>query len=97
MAVPLTLIRSTELPIDTDPVVGGFDGVRGWVYHLAVHPEHRRQGIGRLLMQAVEQALEQLGSPKVNLQVRTGNASVIAFYRSIGYALEERTSLGKRI
>ena len=95
--MPLTLIRSTELPIDTDPVVGGFDGVRGWVYHLAVHPEHRRQGIGRLLMRAVERGLEQLRCPKVNLQVRASNAPVIAFYQSIGYALEERTSLGKRI
>ena len=78
-------------------VMGGFDGVRGWVYHLAVHAEYRRNGTARLLMHAVENGLKNLGCPKVNLQVRSTNASVIAFYKAIGYDLEERASLGKRL
>ena len=78
-------------------VMGGFDGVRGWIHHLAVHPRYRRQGVARALMQAAELGLEKLGCPKVNLQVRATNASVIAFYQSVGYLLEERVSLGKRI
>src|SRR5690606_15043760 len=32
-------------------VMGGYDGHRGWVYSLAVHPEHRRKGIATALMQ----------------------------------------------
>lgn len=78
-------------------VLGGYDGHRGWVYHLAVHPEHRRAGFGRELMQTVEHHLRGLGCPKVNLQVRTENSAVVDFYESLGYAVEERLSLGKVI
>src|SRR5439155_27290832 len=50
-------------------VVAGYDGVRGWIYHLAVDPSKRRKGTARLLMQTAEDSLEALGCPKINLQV----------------------------
>jgi ribosomal protein S18 acetylase RimI-like enzyme len=78
-------------------VMAGFDGVRGWIHHLAVQGPHRRQGIATLLMSAAERGLEAAGCPKVNLQVRATNTEVIAFYRSLGYELEERASLSKRL
>jgi ribosomal protein S18 acetylase RimI-like enzyme len=78
-------------------VLAGFDGVRGWVHHLAVHGSCRRQGIASLLMIAAEKGLAALGCPKVNLQVRATNNAVVAFYRSLGYQLEDRASLGKRL
>jgi ribosomal protein S18 acetylase RimI-like enzyme len=78
-------------------VMAGFDGVRGWIYHLAVQDLYRRQGIASSLMKAAELELERMGCPKVNLQVRATNGSVIAFYRSIGYEIEDRASLGKRL
>ena len=78
-------------------VMAGFDGVRGWIHHLAVHNSYRRQGIASSLMRAAEKGLEAAGCPKVNLQVRATNSSVIAFYRSLGYEVEERASLGKRL
>jgi ribosomal protein S18 acetylase RimI-like enzyme len=78
-------------------VLAGFDGVRGWIHHLAVAPEHRRRGIARRLMAAAEAGLAALGCPKVNLQVRASNAGVVAFYRALGYAIEERVSMGKRL
>jgi ribosomal protein S18 acetylase RimI-like enzyme len=78
-------------------VMAGYDGVRGWIHHLAVHASYRREGIASLLMHAAEQGLEALGCPKVNLQVRATNSAVISFYRSLGYDVEERASLGKRI
>jgi ribosomal protein S18 acetylase RimI-like enzyme len=84
-----------------DRIVGsamaGYDGHRGWVYYLAVKPEYRRQGIGRALMQAVEQGLVRAGCPKLNLQVRATNQQVVAFYRQLGYQVEERVSMGKRL
>ncbi len=76
-------------------VIAGFDGTRGWMYHLAVTPERRSQGIGASLMRTAEDGLRKLGCPKVNLQVRVTNDGVIAFYRSLGYGVEERASLGK--
>jgi hypothetical protein len=34
---------------------------------------------------------------KINLQVRATNAGVVAFYEQLGYAVEERVSMGKRL
>jgi ribosomal protein S18 acetylase RimI-like enzyme len=75
--------------------MGGYDGHRGWLYTVAVHPAHRRRGIGRALVERVEAAVIALGCPKLNLQVLVSNASVVAFYESLGYAVEERISMGK--
>jgi ribosomal protein S18 acetylase RimI-like enzyme len=75
--------------------MGGFDGHRGWLYTVAVRPDLQRRGIGRALVAHLEMALLSLGCPKVNLQVVASNAVVVAFYRRLGYAVEERISLGK--
>jgi len=48
-------------------------------------------------MESVERLLLNLGCPKLNIQVRSSNADVLAFYRAIGYAPEEMVSLGKRL
>jgi len=77
--------------------LAGFDGVRGWIHHLAVAPSLRRQGIATRMMRAAEAGLGKLGCSKINLQVRPANSEVIAFYESFGYEVEERVSMGKRI
>ncbi len=76
-------------------VLAGFDGVRGWVHHLALDPEWRRQGYASLLMDHAEAELLEIGCPKLNLQVRRSNAEVIAFYESRGYRIDDVISLGK--
>jgi ribosomal protein S18 acetylase RimI-like enzyme len=38
-----------------------------------------------------------MGCSKINLQVRSTNANAVAFYRPLGYLIEERTSMGKRL
>jgi len=77
--------------------MAGYDGHRGWVNYLAVAPSHQRRGYAARLMGHIEHALLQLGCPKLNLQVRSSNASVLAFYRRLGYAQDEAVSLGKRL
>ena len=77
--------------------VGGYDGHRGWVHLVAVNPSFRRRGIGAALKHRVEQDLAALGCPKLNLQVRAENSEVVAFYQSLGYQVEERVSMGKRL
>jgi ribosomal protein S18 acetylase RimI-like enzyme len=69
-------------------VMAGFDGVRGWIYHLAVSPEYRRRGIATALVRAAESRLARMGCPKVNLQVRATNQDVVAFYRRLGYGVD---------
>jgi len=78
-------------------VMAGYDGHRGWVYYLAVAPDRRRQGLGSALMGEVERRLAQRGCPKLNLQVRASNQEVVSFYRQLGYAVEERISMGKSL
>jgi ribosomal protein S18 acetylase RimI-like enzyme len=78
-------------------VMAGYEGHRGWINYLAVAPAHRRCGIGRALMKEAEARLKAMGCPKVNLQVRGDNTEVIEFYRRIGFILEDRVSLGKRL
>jgi ribosomal protein S18 acetylase RimI-like enzyme len=78
-------------------VMAGYDGHRGWINYLAVHPEHQRTGVGRLMMEEVESLLRAAGCPKINLQVRSTNAQVIEFYEAIGFNTDDVTSLGKRL
>ncbi len=78
-------------------VMGGYEGHRGWVNYLAVSPSHQRKGYGRQMMEDVEPILKQKGCPKINLQVRETNSEVIAFYKSIGYAVDNVIGMGKRL
>jgi len=77
--------------------MAGFDGHRGWVYYVAVSPAHRRRGVGATLMQSVEDALAGIGCPKLNLQIRSSNHEVKEFYSSLGYFVEDRISMAKRL
>ncbi len=78
-------------------VMAGYEGHRGWINYLAVDPERRRLGLGRRMMSAAQIRLEEMGCPKINLQVRAGNREVIAFYEALGFKQDEVISLGKRL
>ncbi len=78
-------------------VMGGYEGHRGWINYLAVKPSERRKGIGQALMKAVEQRIHEKGCPKINLQIRSKNSEVIAFYKAVGYLKDDVVSLGKRL
>lgn len=76
-------------------IMAGYDGHRGWLYSVAVHPQHRERGVGSMLVCHAERMLEALGCVKINLQILESNESVKAFYASLGYAVEKRVSMGK--
>ena len=67
------------------------------LYHLAVAPAHRRRGIATRLMRSAEASLRARGCSKINLQVRPSNESVVAFYRALGYQIEERLNMGRAL
>ena len=75
----------------------GYEGHRGWINYLAVHPDYQRKGYARKLMERAELILRKAGCPKVNLQVRSSNTKVIRFYESIGFAEDKVLSFGKRL
>ena len=76
-------------------VLVGHDGHRGWVYYVSVDPDHRRKDYGRQIMTAAEDWLRARGIMKLQLMVRGDNARVHAFYRSLGYYDQQRTTFAK--
>ena len=78
-------------------VLGGFDGRRGMVYHLAVQPEYRERGIGRALMEELEHRLRAKGCLKYYLLVTKDNQEALAFYRQMGCEEMELLVMGKKL
>lgn len=78
-------------------LMAGYEGHRGWLNYVAVAPDAQRQGLGRQIVEHAIEKLRERGCPKINLQVRTSNAEVIAFYESLGFQVDDVTSLGMRL
>lgn len=68
-------------------IMVGNDGRRGYIYHTAVDPEFRKQGIARKLVDAAMKALSALGIHKVALVVFERNDTGNAFWESQGFAV----------
>ncbi len=77
--------------------IAGYDGHRGWLYAVGVSPNHRRKGIGKKLVGFAINQLKNIGCIKVNLQIRSTNTKVAAFYKSLGFSVEDRLSMGALI
>lgn len=78
-------------------VMGGFDGRRGMIYHLAIDPSRRREGLGRVLMERIEDRLRGKGCLKYYLLVTTENREAITFYESLGCEVMDLYVMGKVI
>lgn len=76
-------------------VIGGYDGRRGIIYHLAVDQTYRGNGIGKALMAEVEKRLAAKGCLKSYLLVTRENTDVIDFYEQLGWEKMEITMMGK--
>ena len=69
-------------------VMGGWDGRRAYLYHLAVLPERRRQGIADALMDEIEERFRRVGALKAKTQILMDNDASRAFFRHRGYLHE---------
>jgi ribosomal protein S18 acetylase RimI-like enzyme len=78
-------------------VLGGFDGRRGMVYHLAVAPEARGRGLGAALMAELESRLKAKGCRKYYLLVTQDNLGVTDFYGRLGWGVMPVQIMGKEI
>jgi len=77
--------------------MAGYEGHRGWINYLAVSPKYRRQGFATQMMREAEKILKNAGCPKINLQIRSSNKDVIAFYEAIGFRKDDVVNMGKRL
>ena len=78
-------------------VMGGFDGRRGIIYHLGVSSDYRRNGVGRALMEALEDRLGAKGCLKSYLLVTKDNLEAIRFYEASGWERMELYIYGKEL
>ncbi|GAA6624009.1 GNAT family acetyltransferase [Scytonema sp. NUACC26] len=78
-------------------IMAGYEGHRGWLNYLAVAIEYQRQGIGQYMVEQATTKLKAINCPKINLQIRTSNTSVIKFYEHLGFKVDNVISMGKRL
>ena len=78
-------------------VMVGHDGHRGIVYYVSVNPAMQGRGYGRQVMAAAEGWLKARGIWKLNLLVRAENDAVRDFYESLGYEVEPRLSMARKL
>lgn len=78
-------------------VMVGHDGHRGVVYYVSVLPALEGRGLGRQIMQAAEDWLKARGVWKLNLMIRAENTSVRSFYQALGFEVEERIVMSRRL
>ena len=77
-------------------VVGAWDGLRGWIYRLAVTESERGRGIGGALLEAAESRLQAMGVKQINLMVYEQNGKAEAFYARSRYERSSVKVLRKR-
>jgi ribosomal protein S18 acetylase RimI-like enzyme len=79
-------------------IIGGYDGRRGMIYHLAVHKTVREQGVGAMLLNEVEKRLHAKGCLKCYLLVLADNDLAIHFYENRGWhEMNEVRIFGKEL
>jgi len=76
-------------------VLGGFDGRRGLVYHLAVAAPYRGKGIARRLMAELESRLRVLGCIRCYLLATRDNQPAIQFYEKEGWEIMDLLAYAK--
>jgi ribosomal protein S18 acetylase RimI-like enzyme len=71
-------------------IIGVFDGWRGNIYRLAVHPDCRRQGIARAVVAEVERKLAEQGAKRITALVEKDHPWAMSFWEAVGYRVDER-------
>lgn len=84
------LVAETDDMRIVGSVIGAFDGWRGNIYRLAVHPSHRREGIGRALVAEIERRLVQQGAKRITALVEKDHPWATGFWTAAEYEQDSR-------
>jgi ribosomal protein S18 acetylase RimI-like enzyme len=66
-------------------VLASFDGIRGYLYRMAVASSWRRRGIAAALVRRCAGALHEQGATRINIHVFAANAAALAFWSALGW------------
>jgi len=84
-----------------DKIVGtvmtGYDGHRGYLNYLGIHPMYRSKGYGKSLVEFSVHKLKELRCPKLNIQIRNTNTGVTGFYQKLGFTDHEVKGMQMRL
>ena len=86
---PTTSVVAEEDGKIVGAILCGHDGRRGCLYHVCVHPDHRRRGIGKSMVVFCMNALKKEEINKVSLIAFTANDIGNAFWNTIGWTRRE--------
>src|SRR5438270_11602929 len=86
---PAVLVAEVEGRL-VGSIIGTFDGWRGNIYRLAVHPDYRRRGIARALVAEVEKRLARQGAKRITALVEKNHSWATGFWQAVGYGLDSR-------
>jgi ribosomal protein S18 acetylase RimI-like enzyme len=70
-------------------VMGGFDGRRGYVHHLAVDPIYQKKGYGKMIMDELIDRFCKIGVHKIHLFIEKDNKEVVNFYKNLNWQLRD--------
>ncbi len=70
-------------------VMGGFDGRRGYVHHLAIDPDFQRRGYGKMIMDDLIEKFREMSVHKIHLFIEKYNKDVVEFYQDIGWEIRD--------
>ncbi|WP_270207828.1 GNAT family N-acetyltransferase [Streptococcus anginosus] len=86
---PQTCLVAVENQMIIGAILVGSDGRRAYIYHTAVHPNYRRRGIARQLVETVLTSLDDLKIHKVALVVFKRNTEGNQFWEKLGFSVRE--------
>jgi ribosomal protein S18 acetylase RimI-like enzyme len=89
---PETVLVMTRDGVVIGSVLGGFDGRRGYLYHLAVREEDQGRGYGTLLLAELERRFENLGAMRLHLMIYIDNEAA-EFYRRRGWWVRDELNI----
>jgi len=70
-------------------VMGGFDGRRGYVHHLAVDPIYQKKGYGKMIIYELINRFRTNGVHKIHLFIEKNNQDVVNFYKNLNWQVRD--------
>jgi ribosomal protein S18 acetylase RimI-like enzyme len=86
---PDALVLALEDGAIVGSLIAGWDGWRFHLYRLAVHPDHRRRGIGAALLDAAHARFTALGATRADAMVLAANELGASIWQSAGYERQD--------